>query len=563
LKIGQRIVVARSEETLGQEAAVSPVVLEEPIGRGTLGTVWRARDAGGRQVAAKRIPLYGDGELVMLLAADGARLAAVDQPEPAAAALLTWNVVVDGPCALLVMDLMDGGSWADRLVDGGSRSSDEVAAVGASIAASLAGLHAQGLLHGDLKGSAVLFERPGDTPDGVQLADVGIATRFAEAGRFGPLVHGTAGRLDPGVVAGHPFGPPSDVFALGLLCAEMLLGKLPPRRPGSGTPRDPARSMLPRIDRVEGIPPALVVAIGAAMDRRPAFRPTAAEMAATLVALEGGQWRRPANPRLAPVGRAPGFSATGAGGPPVPDTEAEVTTTAPGPTPADDAAASVPPGPLALRPRRAPNRRGSHRPEGRKRAPRRHAPRVRPVARWAGAVAITVILVAVGWRAAVGPGHLPRRPAGAHPVLCPEGQGGGSRARGTPLGEADRESRGCPLRVVQVGEGLEVRSPSGRPVAALRFQPAVPGGQVVTGGFGCDGRVTPALYNPHTGQVFVYLEWPGPGRPVSPARTEWTGVRGGRLVSRQRKGTRCSVVQVLAPGRSRREPPGAVGSASG
>jgi hypothetical protein len=81
----------------------------------------------------------------------------------------------------------------------------------------------------------------------------------------------------------------------------------------------------------------------------------------------------------------------------------------------------------------------------------------------------------------------------------------------------------------------------------FQFRPAVPAGQVVIGDFGCHGRETPALYDPRSGKVFVYLEWPRPGRSASAARTVSTGVTGGRLIVGPGLGARCSTVRVLAP----------------
>ena len=551
------------EETLVQEPVASSLVLEVPIGRGTLGTVWRARDATGRPVAAKQIPIHGDGELLMLLAADGARLAALEKEEPAAGSVIGWSVMVDGPCAVLVMDLMSGGSWADRLSRGDRRKGDEVATVGASVAASLADLHAQGLLHGDLKGSAVLFD-PRDSGNRVCLGDAGLATRFAEPARFGPLVHATSGRLDPAVVAGDRLGPPGDVFALGVLCAEMLLGKLPWSHLSSRMPRDPARSLLLGIAQLGGtIPPSLVAAMGAALDRRPASRPTAAELAATLIGAEGGRRQRSPDLRMARASNEPSGGERGEGEPLV----------APGvepPAPTGREALLAPhgggsplvlrPGPRPLRHPRASNRSGARRPGRHEVQVRSRLSRARPAGTWIVAVAIATVLIAVVWRAAAGP-HPPGRQAERHPGLCHAAPGGSSLDGGRLVGEADVTGQGCLSRVVQIGQMLEVRSSSRGPAARFRFRPAVAACQVVIGDFGCDGRDTPALYDPQTGKVFVYLEWPRPGRSASAARTESTGVTGGRLVVTRGLGARCSSVRVLLPrgpigGRSAAPPQG-------
>lgn len=498
-----------------QQAAAGRVVLEAPIARGTLGTLWRARDALGRPVAAKRIPVCGDAELIGLLHRDGARLATLDRSGSDPAAILAWSVEIDGPCVVLVMDLVAGGSWAHRLPGGIGRDGGEVGAVGASVATCLARLHSEGLVHGDLKPSAVLFDGPLDAGARVRLGDAGLAIRFAATDRFGPRAQATSGRLDPAVAAGHPFGPSSDVYALGVLCAEMLLGGLPTSRSGATrTSSQAARSPASGLARLrQAAPSGLVAAIQEALAPSPASRPTAAELAATLVETSARPLRHASPPSA-------------------------------GRTPAGD-----PPRPRPLRPTRTPRR--SEGPGPRNRWHGRRTRGRRRIAAWCAVATVAILLVEGLWRAAAGPDRTVRR--ATPPVArCPGADNGGFPVGGRLLGEADVTGQGCLSPVVQVGQELEVRSASGQRAPVLRFRPVVPGAQVVIGRFACSTLQTPALYDPRTGEVFVYLRWPEPGRPVSATRTVRTGVTGGRLVVRRREGTSCSSVQVLRSRESHR-----------
>lgn len=516
-------------------------MLESPIARGTLGTLWRARDALGRVVAAKRIPVFGDAELIGLLGTDGARLAALD-PDPGSADVVAWTVVVDELCVLLVMDLVAGGSWADRRSGGSGRDSGEVTTTGASIASCLARLHAAGLVHGDLKASAVLFDSPPAAAARVRLGDAGLAARFAASDRFGPRVLATAGRLDPAVAAGRPFGPPSDVFALGLLCAEMLLGGVPTSSIGTRPSHHPAGALARRLTRLRGmVPPGLEAAIRSALDPSPASRPTAAELATAFAEARGGP--SPAPVRLAVPGVP--WPATG----PIPGAEEPALAPAPGdPVGASSASAPTldPPGPRPLRPTRTVMEPDASRRRRRATRPDRRNGRVRRVASWCAVVIVAVLLAEGLWRAVVGPDSTVRRASGSPVAGCPTAGRAGTPAGASPIGQAALSGKGCLSSVVQVGQELEVRSASGERVGLVRFRPALPGGQVVIGDFACRGPETPALYDPRTGDVFVYARWPEPGRPVSATRTVRTGVTGGRLVVRHRKGTRCSSVQVLS-----------------
>jgi hypothetical protein len=520
--------------------------------------VWRARDGAGQVVAVKRIPVLGDHELAQALAEDGVRLLGLGQAD----AVVGWRVVVDGPVMGLVMDLAADGSWTDRLRRGAEeqggadepgaagepgaanekacpdarggegRPADEVASVGAQVAATLAILHRNGILHGDLKGSAVLF----DGYRGARLGDVGVAARFADLGRSGPLAAGTLGHLDPAVVAGHPFGPPSDVFALGLLCAEMLLGELPVPPTPPLAPRQASRALERRLlGLAEGAPSLLAEAIRAAADPRPEFRPTAAELSDALAGSAGG--RDPLGP-TPQAGRTRARHARVRARPPVRDR---------GRPPLWDAAPREPVGrpagvlgaprqpvgrPAGVLGPRAQLVGGTRRGWGLgRRRPRRS------LQRRAAVVVSTLMAAALAagalWRAA-GPGVVQQR-------ACTGSLGGHPASSGMGPARAGSLGPRCRARVGRVDGDLEVRS--GGSTVVLRLRPAMPEAQVVLADFGCDGRDTPAVYDPRTGLVAVYQAWPRPGRPVRPASV-WRAARGGRLVARTRPGTRCSTAAV-------------------
>lgn len=519
------------------------MVLEAPIARGTLGTLWRGRDALGRPVALKRIPVYGDVELIGLLETDGARLAALDQPGSDSAGLVAWSVVVDGLCVMLVMDLVSRGSWADRLSGGSARGSGEVTGVGASIARCLARIHAEGLVHGDLKASAVLFDGPPEADARVRLGDAGLATRFAATDRFGPFAHATVGRLDPSVAAGHPFSPASDVFALGVLCAEMLLGGLPSSQSGAHTPAQPARSLPRDLARLrETAPKGLLVAVREALAPSPESRPTAAELAVALVEASPGPLRHASTQSTLrsapPLTQGPVLGAEETGTVPA-SAVLDLPST-------DDTPTSEPPGPRPLRPALTPRQGDALRPGPPNPPSSRSRGRLRRVAAWCSVATVAILLVEGLWRAAVGSDHSVQR-ARPPAVSCRGAGNDGFPAGGRLVGHADVTGRGCLSPVVQVGQELEVQGAPGRRGPVLRFRPAVPGGRVVIGDFGCGRRATPALYDPRTGEVFVYLHWPEPGRPASATRTVRSGVTEGRPVVRRREGTTCSFVQVLPP----------------
>lgn len=130
----------------------------------------------------------------------------------------------------LVMELVQGctlRSMLQRRVHGvGMRTS---LAIAAQVAGAMAQLHAVGLVHGDLKPSNLMLERRGK----VRILDLGLARRFmpltAEVtGLAEP--RGSLAYLAPECLLGHPPRPAADIYALGVVLYEMLVG----RRPFSG-----------------------------------------------------------------------------------------------------------------------------------------------------------------------------------------------------------------------------------------------------------------------------------------------------------------------------------------
>jgi eukaryotic-like serine/threonine-protein kinase len=221
--------------------------VEELIGFGGAGEVWRARDlSSGETVALKRLHVRGSSA-AQRLRREAAILAAVAGPH----VIGVRAVVIDGNDPVLVLDHAGGGSLATVLAVRGTISPPEVVTVLAPLAAALAAAHARGLVHGDLTPANILF-----TADGrPMLADYGVAHAV---GLPPEVVEGTAGYVDPEVVGGAAVSTASDVYALGAIGQACLAG------------RDDA-------------PAALVEAIEAAMAPDSLDRPDAGEFAGAVL----------------------------------------------------------------------------------------------------------------------------------------------------------------------------------------------------------------------------------------------------------------------------------------
>jgi serine/threonine protein kinase len=175
----------------------------------------------------------------------------------------------------VVTDLVDGPTLATRM-QRGPLPVGEVRALGAALAAALAHVHARGFVHRDVKPANILLDH-GREP---RLADFGIARALdGTVATATGAVAGTAAYLAPEQVRGELVGPPTDVYALGLVLIEARTGRreYPGAMVESATARLYRRPAMP-----EGLPRDLAVLLYAMTDPDPAARPSAAKLAAAL-----------------------------------------------------------------------------------------------------------------------------------------------------------------------------------------------------------------------------------------------------------------------------------------
>lgn len=210
--------------------------LEARLGRGGMGTVWRATDELlGRQVAVKELNLDDDldetdASVYRERSLREARtVAQIKHPN----VIVLHDVVEQDDRPWIVMELVDGGSLADRLASGGPLAPREAARIAVALLGALRVAHSRGVLHRDIKPANVLLEAGTGR---VVLTDFGIAqvpgsATLTEAGTFVGSPEYTA----PERMAGRGTGPPGDLWSLGvLLCAALSGGGTPFRRDSIG-----------------------------------------------------------------------------------------------------------------------------------------------------------------------------------------------------------------------------------------------------------------------------------------------------------------------------------------
>jgi serine/threonine protein kinase, bacterial len=124
----------------------------------------------------------------------------------------------------LVMELVEGGTLRELLLERGPMPPHAVAAVLAPVLGGLAVAHAAGLVHRDIKPENVLISDDGQ----VKIADFGLVRAVAEAKITSTsVILGTAAYLSPEQVSTGDADPRSDVYSVGILAYELLTGATP------------------------------------------------------------------------------------------------------------------------------------------------------------------------------------------------------------------------------------------------------------------------------------------------------------------------------------------------
>jgi serine/threonine protein kinase len=259
-------------------------VLEEQIGRGGYGEVWRAADTVlSRPVAVKLLhPHYaGHGEAVTRFRAEARHAASLSHEN--IAQVHDYGEAAGGQPPYLVMELVAGASL-ETVLAGGPLNAIRTMDIVAQAAAGLQAAHAAGMVHRDIKPGNLLLT-PGGT---VKITDFGIAHTVDSASvtASGELI-GTPGYLAPERALGEGAGTASDLYSLGIVAYECLTGA----RPYTGTPIEVA---LAHRDRpLPPLPPSVAPDVTTFVMRLtakdPACRPgDAAEVTAQAALLRDG-----------------------------------------------------------------------------------------------------------------------------------------------------------------------------------------------------------------------------------------------------------------------------------
>ncbi|MFD6531539.1 serine/threonine-protein kinase [Streptomyces sp. NPDC060184] len=274
----------------------SKYLLEEPLGRGATGTVWRARQretagaeaavAGqpGETVAIKVLKeeLANDADVVMRFLRERSVLLRLTHEN----IVRTRDLVVEGDLLALVMDLIDGPDLHRYLRENGPLTPVAAALLTAQIADALAASHADGVVHRDLKPANVLL----DERDGTMrpmLTDFGIARLADSPGltRTHEFV-GTPAYVAPESAEGRPQTSAVDIYGAGILLYELVTGR-PPFAGGTAL-EVLHRHLSEEPRRPSTVPEPLWTVIERCLSKDPDRRPSAENLARALRTVAAG-----------------------------------------------------------------------------------------------------------------------------------------------------------------------------------------------------------------------------------------------------------------------------------
>ncbi|HEY5784784.1 MAG TPA: protein kinase [Microlunatus sp.] len=257
-----------------------------PLARGGFTLVWEARQALLSRPVAVKVYRQGLAEDVYETFAREAGAAGRLSDHPGVVTVYDAGLLPDAR-PYLIMELCAGGSLTPWLEPANSRTEEQIRGVGMQVADALAGLHARGVLHRDVKPANILidgFGRP-------RLADFGLAVVVGAEAPASEALRITPAYAPPEAFVASAAAESGDVFSLAATLYALLSGH-PPRRLESDGGLSMVEFAAAPITPLPGVNWFLMDALMAALNADSAARPSAAEFRDRLAAVPGPRLRR-------------------------------------------------------------------------------------------------------------------------------------------------------------------------------------------------------------------------------------------------------------------------------
>ena len=272
-----------AEPQLGD--AVGRWRLEDLLGEGGMGRVYRAVDAGGGEAAVKIVKAELARDDIFRRRFDREAKVAQRVDHPHVVPVIETGEQEGIP--YLVQVFISGGSLEDRIKREGTLPLSETVRICTAVASGLDALHTEGLIHRDVKPANILLDEEG-VP---YIADFGLAKdRDASILTKAGQALGSMDYMAPEQIRGEEVSAQSDVYALGCVMYECLAGK-PPFADRQGMrilwahlQEEPPDPLAGRDD----VPADVGWALKQALEKEPEGRPPTATAYASMVRIAAG-----------------------------------------------------------------------------------------------------------------------------------------------------------------------------------------------------------------------------------------------------------------------------------
>ena len=202
--------------------------LTRVVGSGGMATIYAAIDLRlDRQVAVKIMHshLAQDEQFVSRFIREAKAAASLSHPNIVAVLDQGWNQG-GAPCVFIVMELIEGATLRDYIIEQGALSTERALSIITPVASALAAAHKLGIVHRDIKPENILVSKEGR----IKIADFGLArgallgnTMTAESS----VILGSVSYLSPEQVQRGVADARSDIYSLGIVLFEILTGQKP------------------------------------------------------------------------------------------------------------------------------------------------------------------------------------------------------------------------------------------------------------------------------------------------------------------------------------------------